>query len=435
MRSRARRLRVRLLARVALSLLVVLACERGDGANPDPHVLSDPVAIAATVDGEPITLESVDAPLRIELHDLALATWEARRRRLESLVRSALGPDGPSPDSPTWEERVEWHLDPPEPPRFALPVEGAILVGSPAAPITLTVFADYASSHVRRLQPELVRLRDVHGERLRLAVRQHPLAYHRHARVAARAALCAEAQGRFDDFDDVLLGAQPDQSDEAVRELAATIGLEPRAFRTCLDDAEIDGAIDHDLALAREIGVRRAPTIFVNGRYVAGRPDFAALDAIVRGELERAGVPLSQVVEAGDVAEAVDFNDSEPAVSPLPEIPPGVLAEPERVISLGRDEVDVALAERQEIEAQLRPTRGEFSGERLLKVRDGATQPFLERLGLEPGDVLVAVNGAFVTVAHDGFLDAFAAGDVVEILIMRRGRPHSWEYRIRGDAD
>ena len=49
--------------------------------------------------------------------------------------------------------------------------------------------------------------------------------------------------------------------------------------------------------------------------------------------------------------------------------------------------------------------------------------------------MLIAVNGAFVTVAHDGFLDAFATGDVVRILVMRRGRPHSWEYRIRDDAD
>ena len=425
--------RLRRLTLAAASTFALLACDRGDVATPAPNVPSELGAIAAAVDGEPITLTRLDAPLRIELHDLEVAGWEARRRRLEFLVRSALGPDAPPPGSPVWDERVEWHLDPPEPPRFALPVEGATLVGSPLAPVTLTVFVDYASSHVRRLQPYLVRLRDLHGDRLRLAVRQHPLAYHRHARIASRAALCAEAQGRFDDFDDVLLDAQPDQSDEALRELAVIVGLKPRSFDSCLDDAEIDRAIDRDLALARGVGVRRAPTIFVNGRYVAGRPEFDVLDTIVRDELERAGVSPPAVVEPRVTAETDDVRGD--ATDPLPEIPPGRLAEPERVISLGRDEVDAALAERRQIQAELRPTRGEFSGERLLKVRDGADQPFLARLGLEPGDVLVAVNGAFVTVAHDGFLDAFATGDVVRILVMRRGRPHSWEYRIRDDAD
>ena len=148
---------------------------------------------------------------------------------------------------------------------------------------------------------------------------------------------------------------------------------------------------------------------------------------MVRGERRRLGLPPvdSSRTNPGRGAGA-------PAPpSSLPEIPPERLAEPELVLPLERSVVDVALENRDLVEFGFEATRAEFSGQRLLKVRQVEEGDFFSRLGLEAGDVLLAVNGAFLTEAHDHFLDAFAEGDVVRILVMRRGRPHTWEYRIR----
>ena len=421
---------------VLAALLFATACGGGGESPSDASERSAERSgsaatdeIAALVDGREISLAEVEAPLQIELHDLAVAAWEARRRQLEHLVARRLGDAGASPSSEEWGRRVEWRLAPPEPPRLPLSAAGAAVLGRPDAPVVLTIFVDFASSHVRVLQPALVRLRDVYGDVLALAFRQLPLPYHRFAVPAALAARCANAEGRFDAYAQALLQAGPDFTPDDLRALAARVGLEPGRFEACLEAPGIRREVDADLALAARLGVHRTPTVLVNGLYLAGRPGFEAIDAAVRGELARLGEPIPDR-RSRDEGGATRSAPGAPA-PPLPEIPPERLAEPELVLALDRSVVAAALADRDRLGGQLTATRGEFSGERLLKVRAVSDGDFFARLGLQEGDVLLAVNGAFVTVDHDHFLDAFAEGDVVRLLVMRRGRPHSWEYRVR----
>ena len=115
----------------------------------------------------------------------------------------------------------------------------------------------------------------------------------------------------------------------------------------------------------------------------------------------------------------------------LPVIPPDTLPEPEAVITLSRAEVDRALEDRRGLDRKLEASRAEFSGRRLLKIRTVEEADFYARLGLEERDVLLAVNGAFVTVESASIWEAFAKRDTVTLLVMRRGLPHTYEYRIR----
>lgn len=415
---------------LAWGLLVTAACgdtERSArDASPGPRPDAD---VVARVDGQTITRSELDAPLRIELHDLEIAAWTARRQRLERMVGRRLGSAPPPPESEAWNRRVDWLLPRPVPPRFELDTAGAAILGRPEAPIVLTVFVDFASTHVKALQPVLTRLRDRYGESLALAFRQLPLPYHRFAVHAARAARCAHAQGRYRDYADAVFRVGPGFLPEDLTREADRIGLDVSDFGRCRGASRASAEVDADLALAAELGVHRAPTVFVNGIYLTGKPGFDAIDAVVRSELARLGeaVPASGrssgLEKGGLLAGSKD--------SPLPEIPPEALSEPELVLSLRRSDVAAALADRDLLEDRLEATRGEFSGQRLLKIRDVAEGDFFSRLGLRPGDVLLAVNGAFVTQDHDHFLDAFAEGDVVRLLVMRHGRPHTWEYRVR----
>ena len=115
----------------------------------------------------------------------------------------------------------------------------------------------------------------------------------------------------------------------------------------------------------------------------------------------------------------------------LPKIPADFFADPEAVITLSRTEVDRALRERQQLNRKLEASSGEFSGQRLLKIRKIDGNDFYSRLGLEERDVLLIVNGEFITVESNTIWDAFEIGDRVTILVMRRGQPHTYEYRIR----
>ena len=90
-----------------------------------------------------------------------------------------------------------------------------------------------------------------------------------------------------------------------------------------------------------------------------------------------------------------------------------------------------ALADRQTLDRKLEASQGKFSGQRLLSIRSIDDGDFYTRLGLEESDVLLVVNGEFVTVDHPTLWPAFEAGDKVVLLVMRRGRPHTYEYQIR----
>ena len=81
-------------------------------------------------------------------------------------------------------------------------------------------------------------------------------------------------------------GGAPDRTKLA--EHASAIGLGDR-FERLAGDPESLRRVRRDLERAREAGVRRAPTLFVNGRYLSGLDGYEALRALVRDELENGG--------------------------------------------------------------------------------------------------------------------------------------------------
>lgn len=425
-----------------LSLGLAFGCDgAGDEALP-PESAEASRSSLATVDGASIPARMVDLPLRLDLHDLEYARYERRLEQLQRLISERLGPDVP-PGSPEWQERVEIRLEPPPPPRLEIPDGDAPIRGAETAPVTLVEFVDFESPHSRRLQPELARALERYPDRVRLLTRDLPLPYHRYAWDAASAAHCAAEQGAYWAYHDALLLKQPELAPTDLLRYAAQLGLDSSRFETCAESGRYAGRIMEDVALAARLGVRRAGTLFANGLYLTGRPGFPEIDRVVRSELVRlgldAGLPPdvsempAQLSEdapgAADPARPEKARDAErPA---LPEIPASFSEDPEAVITLSRAEVDRALRERERLDRKLEASAGEFSGQRLLKIRKIEADDFYARLGLEERDVLVIVNGEFVTVEHPTLWDAFETGDRITLVVMRRGLPHTYEYRIR----
>ncbi|HEU4383377.1 MAG TPA: vitamin K epoxide reductase family protein [Anaeromyxobacteraceae bacterium] len=92
---------------------------------------------------------------------------------------------------------------------------------------------------------------------------------HESACALARAAICAEAQGRFAEMDDALFANQ--ERGEPPEAIAARLGLDAVRFRACLASPETDRRIAADIAAAARDGVRATPTFVVGGAAVAGR--------------------------------------------------------------------------------------------------------------------------------------------------------------------
>ena len=92
---------------------------------------------------------------------------------------------------------------------------------------------------------------------------------HQSACALARAAICAEAQGRLAEMDDALFGDQG--RGEPAEAVAARLGLDLVRFRACLPSPETERRLAADIAAALRDGVRATPTFVVGGTAVAGQ--------------------------------------------------------------------------------------------------------------------------------------------------------------------
>jgi predicted DsbA family dithiol-disulfide isomerase len=166
-------------------------------------------------------------------------------------------------------------------PRPSLP-PGIQALGDPDK-VTVVEFTDFECPFCRDLHPRLVDLLAAFGDRVRHVELNAPLASHPHAQEAARAAVCADLQGRGKQMADALFRA-PVLSRSANRELAQELGLELGAFDRCLADPATDARVRAERALLDAAGLEGLPTLFVGSTKLVG----AQPTEVLRKELERA---------------------------------------------------------------------------------------------------------------------------------------------------
>jgi uncharacterized membrane protein/thiol-disulfide isomerase/thioredoxin len=177
--------------------------------------------------------------------------------------------------------------------RPAPPVPPSILAFYEPGKINVVEFADFECPYCRRLHPVLKRvLHDYPAERVHFVRGHVPLPSHDDARPAARAAVCAEAQGLGEKLADKLVTIE--LSPSATRRAAVEIGVDPARFDQCLASTEPDRRIDRDTRALEQAGMQGLPTTYVQGKRLLGAVSEAALrdalDRARRGGAE-AGIP------------------------------------------------------------------------------------------------------------------------------------------------
>ncbi len=168
----------------------------------------------------------------------------------------------------------------------AVPVspEGAPVRGSVLAPVTVVLFSDFECPYCVKLEATLKQLEDSYHGRIKIAYRMKPLPMHEHARLAAKAAIAADAQGKFWAYHDVLVAHRDALDLASLQKYAADVNLDVARWSRDLDDPKTEARVAADEAAAEKLGVKGTPTVFVNGRRVVGAQPLATFkQAIDRG--------------------------------------------------------------------------------------------------------------------------------------------------------
>ena len=162
--------------------------------------------------------------------------------------------------------------------------------GGANAPVLIIAFSDYECPFCKRAEATVQQVLSTYGDKIRYVHRDFPLPMHAHAREAAEAANCANAQGKFWEYHDKLFAA-PDLSPDKLKEMAGQVGLDKAKFDDCLAKQPYKAAIDKDIADGSDVGVNGTPAFFINGRMLSGAQPFDKFKEVIDEELARAQKP------------------------------------------------------------------------------------------------------------------------------------------------
>ena len=106
------------------------------------------------------------------------------------------------------------------------------------------------------------------------------------------AAACAAPAGKYWSFADYLVWNQSGENQGAfsrdrLAAIAERAGLEPEAFRACLDDPQIRGDIQARTSQAFRAGIQSTPTFVLNGEQVSVN-SFAELGPLIQAKIDEA---------------------------------------------------------------------------------------------------------------------------------------------------
>jgi protein-disulfide isomerase len=182
--------------------------------------------------------------------------------------------------------KVETYLKAPPLFRAEVQITGAPSKGPKDAPVTIVKFEDFQCPFCKQVQPTLAELLSRYNGKIRLVHKDLPLdSIHPHARQAAEAGRCADEQGKFWNYHDILYDKSPNADKVNLKSYAKAAGLDVNAFEQCVGRSKFKALVQRDLIDGAQLGVSVTPTFFINGREISGNQPLKAFQAIVDEEL------------------------------------------------------------------------------------------------------------------------------------------------------
>lgn len=173
--------------------------------------------------------------------------------------------------------------------------------GNPDAPVTVIEFSDFQCPFCSRFFTQTLPLLQenyIDTGKIKLVYRDMPLdSLHPNARTTHIAAECADEQGKFWEYHDVLFQKQSQWQRMASLDLQSTLsqyasdlGLQTASFETCLQSEEMADEVNKDLLDAAKYGATGTPTFFIGNEKdgfikLVGAQPYTSFQAVIDNQL------------------------------------------------------------------------------------------------------------------------------------------------------
>jgi len=179
------------------------------------------------------------------------------------------------------EAKVAYYLAPPR----ALPVlKETPVLGPKDAPVVVVEYSDYECPYCQAGQADLDKVIAEFKGKMSFAYKDVPLPMHPHAQKAAEAAHCANDQGKFWEYHDLLFASKQLEIPQ-LKEHARTLKLDTAAFDKCLDSGAQADQVKSTLEEGQTLGLQGTPSFLINGRFFGGSLTYQELQKIIQEEL------------------------------------------------------------------------------------------------------------------------------------------------------
>lgn len=172
---------------------------------------------------------------------------------------------------------------PPPPPVDDGPTPQLVLdeiAKAPPGQIVVVDFADFECPWCRKAHVDLTAAMERRKGQVHVVRKHVPLSIHLRAKPAARAAICAEEQGKGEAMAELLFSAPPKEIDgPGCEALAEKAGLELDKYKACVADPKTDERIRRDREAFEAARGKALPTMFIGEERLSGYKGREAIEA------------------------------------------------------------------------------------------------------------------------------------------------------------
>jgi protein-disulfide isomerase len=156
---------------------------------------------------------------------------------------------------------------------------GTPVGGNPKGDVTLVEFFDYRCPYCKQVQPRLKEL--LAGDhQLRIAYKEFPILGSVSV-AAARAALAAQRQGKYEAFHNAMMVASGQITEDTVYQVAEEVGLDVDRLKRDMATPQIEAALKANHALAEALDITGTPGFVIGDQIVPGAIELSSLKELV----------------------------------------------------------------------------------------------------------------------------------------------------------
>jgi protein-disulfide isomerase len=142
------------------------------------------------------------------------------------------------------------------------------VAGNPNGNVTLVEFFDYRCPYCKQVEPALEKL--VSDDRqLRFVFKEFPV-LGPDSETAARVALAARKQGKYDAFHRAMMGTSGHIDEAVIYKVAASVGLDADRLKQDMKSPEIDKELKANLELGKQLDLDGTPSFIVGDTIIPG---------------------------------------------------------------------------------------------------------------------------------------------------------------------